>query len=356
MLKKCVFFGALICAVAGVPYGWLAAEEQLPLEPKDNVWELGVSLDDIGVLDIRGLRDVYKPASTDELAVTLDRKDLPPREMPEAKNGGPVPVADTKGVRYLYVIFTLKNQTQRPVTDPATGVPQLDAEGKVTYQPVAVNTLRVIPDDTTMDVAKITEKLTTAVNVFMEIDAVPGEIADEALWPRQLSAVDIRLESPMTADEKVHYRSNLPYLSRFLAVTSEFDLVKGTNALPEEIPADSAIRGVAFFANIPADIDIYSLYFSGISNKYRVKRTGKEKVICLQRMVRFSFEELGDELEISRDLLTFLAKERVYRTQYMGIYNGKRRLENWEKERQGIESLGMTDPVEKWESDETGGN
>ncbi|MFH1708262.1 MAG: hypothetical protein ABIF71_10150 [Planctomycetota bacterium] len=343
-------------ALAGVSERRLSAEEYLPLEPKDNVWELAVSLDDIGVLDLRGLRDVYQPASTDELAVTLDRKDLPPREMVEAKNGGPVPVAQTTAERYLYVIFTLKNQTQRPVTDQATGVPQLDAEGKVTYQPVAINTLRVIPDDTYLDVAKITEKLTATVNLFMEIDAVPGEIADEALWPRQLSAVDIRLEAPMTADEKVRYRSNLPYLSRFLALTSEYDLVKGTNTLPEEIPADTAIRGVAFFANIPEEIDIYSLYFSGISNKYRVKRVGKEKTVCLQRMVRFSFEEMGDELEISRDLLTFLAKERVYRTQYMGIYNGKRRLENWENERQVIESLGMTDPVEKWESDETGGN
>jgi hypothetical protein len=115
-----------------------------------------------------------------------------------------------------------------------------------------------------------------------------------------------------------------------------------------------------FFSYVPKDIDKYNLYFAGISNRYRVKRVGKKKTGFFLRMVKFSFEETGDEFEISRDLLNFVHKKRVYKPQYMGIYTGdtgggewkgKRRIKKMNDEMQRIRDLDIDDPVEKWETE-----
>ncbi|MFC1582062.1 hypothetical protein ACFL4W_00855 [Planctomycetota bacterium] len=359
MYKNVCVVGLLLAlgAIVAICTGEDDAEKHVPLEPKDNTWELNVILEDIGVLDIRGLGDLHVPKATDHLAITLGRDDLPARKLTDAEKNAKIKLPKTTARKYLYVVFTLENLTEKPVMDPATNFPKTDADGKVIYKYVPISTRKVIPDTTALNIPKISETLLTTISVFLEMDEKEGEITRAALWPKRLSAIDIRLEKKLTAQERAAYTTDLPYLFEFLKKTSEYDLATGKAVLPENIPAKGKVRGVAFFAELPKDIDKYSMYFSGISNRYRVKRSSKTKTAFYQRVVRFTFSETGDEFEISRDLLNMVKKDRLYRHQYMGLYKRKgedapkRRLEHWESERQAIEGQGMTDPVEKWEAD-----
>ena len=172
--------------------------------------------------------------------------------------------------RYLYVVFALENLTQRPVMNPATNFPKTDENGKVVYKYVPITTLKVVPDETYLQVETIREKLVATVDLFLEVDEEDTEIAKRGLWPKRIHAADVRLEQKMTPQERVRYHSRLPYLSEFLRKTADYDLVKGNNELPASIDAKARIRGVAFFADLPMDIDKYSLYFAGISNHHKV--------------------------------------------------------------------------------------
>ncbi len=331
-------------------------EEYIPLEPKDNMWELSVNLDDIGVLDLRGLRDVFIGNKEDTLAKTLKRDDLPPPKRTEAEQTDALLLREnTLAKKYMYVIFTLTNITQKPVIDEVTQLPKVNADGKVEYDYVAVNTLKMNPEGLDLDMKLLESDLLTRLNVFLEMDVPSEEMDKSGLWPKRLAAIDVRLEKKMTAKEKADYISRVPYITEFLRKTSEFDLVTGPATLPKDIPIKGKIRGVAFFGDVPKDIDKFAMYFTGVSNQYRVKRDGKEKKAYYRRVGKFTFTETGDEFEIDRELLDFVIYERVYRKQYMGLDPrlGIRRLENWEEERKKIEDLDIGDPVEKWESDET---
>lgn len=322
--------------------------ERLSLEPKESTWELNVELEDIGVLDIRGIPDLYIVQKEDKLARILGREDLPPKKKTGVEIKGAVWVPTSTAKRYVYFVFSIQNLTQSPIMDPSTELPRIGEDGKVIYEYVPITTLKVIPDEIDLEVKKIQIKIGTAVAIFMEMDEQEGEITERGLWPKRISAIDVLLEQDISVNERIEFNTGVPYLNKFFLKTGEYAFAKGTNVLPEKMAAKKKIRGVAFFAGLPDDIDKYSLYFSGISNRYRVKREGREKVGYYKRMVRFSFNEAGDEFEISRDILRKLKKERIYRDQYMGLYRGQRRLIQWDEERKAIERQGMSDPVEKW--------
>jgi hypothetical protein len=325
------------------------SDEPLSLEPKDNTWELDVELLQVGIIENRSLQALHGPDKDDPLKETLGWDDLPEKKRSDADRNKIMNLPKTTADRYMYFVFTLQNLTKKPVIDPATQLPKVDEKNNVIYRYVKINTRKVIPDTTYLNVRKTKEKLSTKVSIFFEIDP-EGQMAEDGLWYRRTSAIDIRLENKMSPEERARYATNLPYLHQFLVKTADYDLVKGDNTLPEIMDAHQKIRGVAFFAGVPEDIDQFNLYFAGISNRYRVKRLAKRKTGFFLKMVEFSFSETGDELEITKDFLDLLEKRHVYRPQYMGIYNKTRRIKNWNEELRRIRELGMSDPVEKWET------
>ena len=327
------------------------ADSPVTMEPKDGTWELDVEILQAGVIENRGIQAVHGPDRDDPLKETLGWDDLPEKKRSHADTDTTMHLPKTTAKRYLYFVFTLENLTKRPIIDPETKLPKVDEKGNIVYRYVKINTKRVVPDKTYLNVKKTTEEILTSINVFFEIDP-ENPMAEDGLWYRRESAIDIRLEEKMSPKERALYTTELPYLHGFLVKTADYDLVKGDNTLPAIMDVHEKIRGVAFFAGVPEDIDMFNLYFSGISNRYRVKRIGKRKTGFFVKMVEFSFKETGDEFEITRDFVDMLEKTTLYRPQYMGIYNRKRRIKNWNEELRRIKELGMTDPVEKWETKE----
>ena len=251
-MNKYVVVSITACICSFLAVSACYSEDVLSLEPKDNTWQLDVKLLQVGVLETRALKDMHGPDSEDKLKETLGWDDLPEKKRTDADRNKTMHLPKTTAARYMYFVFQLENLTKKPVIDTETKLPKIDEKGNVIYRYVKINTRRVIPDTTYLNVRKTKEKLLTSVNVFFEIDP-EGELAADGLWYRRASAIDIRLENKMSPEEKARYNTNLPYLHEFLVKTADYDLVKGSNKLPEILDANQKVRGVAFFAGVPED-------------------------------------------------------------------------------------------------------